>query len=119
MDEETWNCFDEDLYVYGNIMNDENQLNNKVLSKICEIDHDGYRYYVFSQSLLRTDNYRYNFSDSSFNVSFLILQGKDYRALQYDYSGYLSSTVKDLKDIGVEIWYEIKQKQIELKNKIS
>jgi hypothetical protein len=33
--------------------------------------------------------------------------------LQYVYDGYSSSNVKDLKDIGEEIWYEIKQKQLE------
>jgi hypothetical protein len=113
IDDETLHWFDEDLYVYGKISNDKNQLNSKELSKICEIDNGGYRYYVFSQSLLVTNDYRYDFSESAFNVSFLILQGKDYRALQYVYDGYLSSNVKDLKDIGEEIWYEIKQKQLE------
>jgi len=115
IDDETLHMFDEDLYVYGKISNDKNQLNNKELSKICEIDNEGYRYYVFSQSLLSSHDYRYDFSESSFNVSFLILQGQDYRALQFIYDVYSSSNVKDLKDIGEEIWYEIKQKQLESK----
>lgn len=107
IDDETLHLFDEDLYVYGKISND------KELSKICEIDNGGYRYYVFSQSLFVSDNYRYDFSESAFNVSFLILQGEDYRALQFVYNGSSNSNVKDLKDIGEEIWYEIKQKQLE------
>lgn len=61
----------------------------------------------------KSDDYQYDFSESSFNVSFLILQGEEYRAMQYVYDGYSSSNVKDLKDIGEEVWYEIKQKQLE------
>ena len=113
IDDETMHRFDEDLYVYGKVSNDKNQLNNKELSKICEIDNGGNRYYVFSQSLLRSDDYKYDFSESSFNVSFLILQGKEYRALHYIYSNFSNSNVKDLKDIGEEIRNEIKQKHLE------
>ncbi len=85
----------------------------KNCQKICEIDNGGYRYYVFSQSLFMSDDYRYDFSESAFNVSFLILQGEDYRALQFVYNGSSKLNVKDLKDIGEEIWYQIKQKQLE------
>lgn len=113
IDDETLHLFNEDLYVYGNISNDKNQLGNKELSKICEVDNEGYRYYVFSQSLLSFHDYRYDFAESNFNVGFLILQGEDYRALQFIYAGSSSLNVKDLKDIGEEIWYEIKQKQLE------
>lgn len=109
IDDETLHLFDEDLYVYGQISND------KELSKICEIDNEGYRYYVFSP-LFVYDDYQYDFTESAFNVSFLILQGEDYRALQFVYNGSSSSNVKDLKDIGEEIWYEIKQKQLESKS---
>lgn len=113
IDDETLHWFNEDLYVYGKMSNDKNQLNNKEFSKICEIDNEGYRYYVFSQSLLFSHDYRYDFSESSFNVGFLILQGEDYRALQFIYAGSSSSNVKDLKDVGEEVWHAIKQKQLE------
>ncbi|MDW2798957.1 hypothetical protein RZO55_15385 [Clostridium boliviensis] len=113
MDDETLHLYNENLYVYGKIYNDKNQLGNKELSKICEVDNEGYRYYVFSQSLLYSHDYRYDFSESNFNVGFLILQGEDYRALQFIYDGFSSSNVKDLKDIGEDVWYEIKQKQHE------
>jgi len=111
IDDETLHQFDEDLYVYGKISNDKNQLNNKELSKICEVDNAGYRYYVFSQSLFISGDYRYDFSESAFNVGFLILQGEDYIALHYIYDEYSSSNVKDLKDISKEVWYEIKHTQ--------
>ncbi len=111
IDDETLHQFDEDLYVYGKISNDQNQLNNKELSKICEVDNAGYRYYVFSQSLFISGDYRYDFLESAFNVGFLILQGEDYRALHYIYDEYSSSSVKDLKDISKEVWYEIKHTQ--------
>jgi hypothetical protein len=107
IDDETLHLLDEDLYVYAKISN------GKELSKICEIDNGGYRYYVFSQSFFVSDDYRYDFSESAFNVSFLILQGEDYRALQFVYNGSSKLNVKDLKDISEEIWYEIKQKQLE------
>lgn len=110
IDDDILHGYDEDLYVYGKISNDINQLNNRELSNICEIDNGEYRYYVFS---FLSDDYQYDFSESSFNVSFLILQGEEYRAMQYVYDGYSSSNVKDLKDIGEEVWYEIKQKQLE------
>jgi hypothetical protein len=111
IDDDTLHLYNENLYVYGNINNEKNQLGNKALSKICEVDKDGYRYYVFSQSLLSSHYYKYDFSESVYNVGFLILQGKDYRALQFIYDGY--SSVKDLKEIGEEVWREIKQKQHE------
>ena len=111
IDDDTLHLFNENLYVYGNINNNKNQLANKALSKICEVDKDGYRYYVFSQSLLSSHYYKYDFSESVYNVGFLILQGEDYRALQFIYDGH--SSVKDLKEIGEEIWREIKQKQHE------
>lgn len=111
IDDETLHQFDEDLYVYGKISNDKNHLNNKELSKICEVDNAGYRYYVFSQSLFVSGDYRYDFSESAFNVGFLILQGEDYRALHYIYDEYSSTNVKDLKDISKEVWYEIKHTQ--------
>jgi len=113
IDDETLHLFNEDLYVYGNISNDKDQLGNKELSKICEVDNEGYRYYVFSQSLLSSHDYRYDFAESNFSVGFLILQGEDYRALQFIYAGSSSLDVKDLKDIDEEVWYEIKQKQLE------
>lgn len=113
IDDETLHLYNENLYVYGKISNDKNQLGNKELSKICEVDNEGYRYYVFSQSLLSSHDYRYDFSESNFNVGFLILQGEDYRALQFIYHGFSGSNVKDLKDIGEDVWYEIKQKQLE------
>ena len=125
IDDETLHWFDEDLYAYGNISNDKNQLNGKELSKICEIDYGGYRYYVFSQSLLISDDYRYDFSESVFNVNFSVSQdekvtyevsGKqhtDSKLLKYDYRGNSGQKVKDLKEIGEGIWYEIKQKQLE------
>lgn len=116
IDNDTLHLFNENLYVYGNINNEKNQLGNKALSKVCEVDKDGYRYYVFSQSLLSSHYYKYDFSESPYNVGFLILQGEDYRALQFIYHGSSSSYVKDLKDIGEEIWYEIKQKQLESAN---
>lgn len=50
-----------------------------------------------------SDDDQYGFSEFAFNVSFLILQGEDYRALQFVYNGYSSSNVKDLKNIGEEI----------------
>ncbi len=111
IDNDTLYLYNESLYVYGNINNEKNQLGNKALSKICEIDKDGYRYYVFSQSLLSSHYYKYDFSESVYNVGFLILQGEDYRALQFIYDGH--SSVKDLKEIDEEIWREIKQKQFE------
>lgn len=83
IDDETLHLFNENLYVYGNINNEKNQLGNKALSKICEVDNGGYRYYVFSQWLLSSHDYRYDFSESNFNVGFLILQGEDYRSLQF------------------------------------
>lgn len=113
IDNDTLHLFHENLYVYGNINNEKNQLGNKALSKICEVDNDGYRYYVFSQSLLSSHYYKYDFSESPYNVGFLILQGEEYRALQFIYHGYSSSSVKDLKEIGEDIWREIKQKQNE------
>ncbi len=113
IDDETLHLFNENLYVYGNINNEKNQLGNKALSKICEVDNEGYRYYVFSQSLLSSHNYKYDFSESNYNVGFLILQGEDYRALQFIYNGFLSSSVNDLKDVGEEVWQAIKQKQLE------
>lgn len=112
MDDETLHGFDEDLFVYGNISNDKNQL-NKDLSKICEIDHDGYRYYVFSRALGTSDGYKYDFTESGFNVTLLILQGEEYRALQFIYQSFTSSTVKDLNEIDNDIRHEIKQKQLE------
>lgn len=112
IDNDTLHLFNENLYVYGNINNEKNQLGNKALSKICEVDKDGYRYYVFSQSLLSSQNYKYDFTESNYNVGFLILQGEDYRAMQFIYNGFLSSGVKDLKDVGEEVWKEIKQKQL-------
>ncbi|MFR3727647.1 hypothetical protein [Lacrimispora sp.] len=119
IDDETLNLYNEGLYVYSNINNEKNQLGNKALSKICEIDNDGYRYYVFSQWLLSSHDYRYDFSESNFNVGFLILQGEDYRALQFIYDGHSSSNVKDLKDVDEEVWHAIKQKQLEsMKTKI-
>jgi hypothetical protein len=111
IDDDTLHLYNENLYVYGNINNEKNQLGNKALSRICEVDKDGYRYYVFSQSLLSSHYYKYDFSESVYNVGFLILQGKDYRALQFIYDGY--SSVKDLKEIDEEVWREIKQKQHE------
>ena len=113
MDDQALDRFDEDLYVYSKISNENNQLASKELSKICEVDYDGYRYYVFSQSLIFTADYSYDFTESNFIVSFLILQGNDYRALQFNYNGHSSSDVKDLKEIGEEVWYRIKQKQLE------
>lgn len=112
MDDEALLGFDEDLFVYGKISNDKNQL-NKDLSKICKIDHDGYRYYVFSKASSTSDGYKYDFTESSFSLTFFILQGEEYRALQFDYQGYTSSTVKDLNEIDNDIWHEIKQKQLE------
>jgi hypothetical protein len=111
IDDETLRWFDEDLYAYGTMYNEKNQLNNNELSKICVTDNSGYRYYVFSDSLLFSHDYRYDFSESSFNVGFLILQGEDYRALQFIYTGFSGSNVKDLKDAGEEVWRAIKQKQ--------
>ncbi|GLB30329.1 hypothetical protein LAD12857_22520 [Lacrimispora amygdalina] len=113
IDDETLHWFNEDLYVYGNLYNDKNQFNSKELSKICEIDNEGYRYYVFSQSLLSSHDYGYDFSESFFYVGFLILQGEDFRTLQFIYDGSSSLDVKDLKDVGEEVWYGIKQKQLE------
>ncbi|WP_143318953.1 hypothetical protein [Clostridium sp. HBUAS56010] len=113
IDDETLNLYNEGLYVYGNINNEKNQLGNKALSKICEVDNEGYRYYVFSQWLLSSHDYRYDFSESDFNVGFLILQGEDYRALQFIYNGHSGSNVEDLRDIGEEVWHAIKQKQHE------
>ena len=104
--------YNKDLYVYGNINNEKNKLGNKELSKICEVDNDGYRYYVFSQWLLSSHDYKYDFSDSNYNVGFLILQGKDYRALQFIYDGFSDSEVKNLKDLDEEVWRAIKQKQL-------
>lgn len=121
IDDETLHWFDEDLYVYGNISNSKNQLNNKALSKVCKIDNGGYRYYVFSQLLSVTGDYRCDFSESAFNVSFLVPQavtdrvtGKertDNKSSKYVYNGYISTNVKDLKDIGKDIWYEIKRSE--------
>jgi len=113
IDDETLHFYNDGLYVYGNINNEKNQLGNKALSKICEVDNEGYRYYVFSQWLLSSHDYRYDFSESNFNVGFLILQGEDYRALQFIYDGHSGSNVKDLKDVGEEVWHAIKQKQLE------
>lgn len=125
IDDETLHWFDEDLYAYGNISNDKNQLNGKELLKICEIDNGGYRYYVFSQSLFESSDYRYDFSKSVFIVNFSISQnqkvtyeisGKQYtdnKVLKYNYRSNSSQDVKDLKDMGEQIWYEIKQKQLE------
>lgn len=50
--------------------------------------YEGYRFYVFSQSLHFSQEYRYDFSKFSFNVGFLILQGENYRDLQFIYTGY-------------------------------
>ena len=111
IDDETLQRYNEDLYVYGNITNNKSH-NSKELSKICEIDYRGYRFYVFSQSLFMSNDQSYDFSESSFNVGFLILQGKNYRALQFIYTGSSSLNVRDLKDVGEEVWYEIKQKQL-------
>ncbi len=131
IDNETLCWFDKELYTYGNISNDKNQLNGKELSKVCEIDNGGYRYYVFSKSLLTSDDYKYDFSESVFNINFSISQdekvtyevsGKqhtDNKFLKYNYHGNSSHDVKDLKALGEDIWYEIKQKQLELmKHKI-
>lgn len=113
IDDETLNLYNEGLYVYSNINNEKNQLGNKALSNICEVDNEGYRYYVFSQWLLSSHDYRYDFSESNFNVGFLILQGEEYRALQFIYDGFSGSVVKDLKDIDEEVWHAIKQTQLE------
>lgn len=112
IDEETLHLFNKDLYVYGNINNEKNELGNKELSKICEVDNDGYRYYVFSQWLLSSHDYKYDFSESNYNVGFLILQGEDYRALQFIYDGFSDSGVKNLRDLDEEVWRVIEQKQI-------
>ena len=112
IDEETLLSYNKDLYAYGNINNEKNKLGNKELSKICEVDNDGYRYYVFSQWLLSSHDYKYDFSDSNYNVGFLILQGEDYRALQFIYDGFSDSEVKNLKDLDEEVWRAIKQKQL-------
>lgn len=82
------------------------------MSKICEVDNDGYRYYVFSQWLLSSHDYKYDFSESIYNVGFLILQGDGYRALQFIYKGISDSNVKNLKDLDEEVWQAIKQKQL-------
>ncbi|WP_394522333.1 hypothetical protein [Lacrimispora sp. JR3] len=110
IDDETLHLFDQDIYVYGKIFNDKNQLNNKELTKIREIDKGDYRYYVFSLSLSSSDDYKYDFSESAFNVTFLIHQGEDDRALKYVYNGYSSLNVEDLKDLGEDNWNEIKRK---------
>lgn len=115
IDDETLHLYNENLYVYGNLFNDKNKLGNKELSKICEVDNEGYRYYVFSQWLLSSHDYRYDFLESNYNVGFLILQGEDYRVLQFIYDGHAGSNVKDLKDVGEEVWHVIKQKQLEFK----
>ena len=112
IDEETLHLYNKDLYVYGNINNEKNKLGNKELSKICEVDNDGYRYYVFSQWLLSSHDYKYDFSDSNYNVGFLILQGDDYRAMQFIYKGFSDSNVKNLKDLDEEVRQAIKQKQL-------
>ena len=112
IDEETLHLYNKDLYVYGNINNEKNELGNKELSKICEVDNDGYRYYVFSQWLLSSHDYKYDFSESNYNVGFLILQGEDYRALQFIYDGFSDSGVKNIRDLDEEVWQAIKQKQI-------
>lgn len=112
IDEETLHLFNKDLYVYGNINNEKNELGNKELSKICEVDNDGYRYYVFSQWLLSSHDYKYDFSESNYNVGFLILQGEGYRALQFIYDGFSDSNVKNLKVLDEEVWQAIKQKQL-------
>ena len=112
IDEETLHLYNKDLYVYGNINNEKNELGNKELSKICEVDNDGYRYYVFSQWLLSSHDYKYDFSESIYNVGFLILQGEDYRALQFIYDGFSDSGVKNIRDLDEEVWQAIKQKQI-------
>ena len=82
------------------------------MSKICEVDNDGYRYYVFSQWLLSSHDYKYDFSESIYNVGFLILQGDDYRAMQFIYKGFSDSNVKNLKDLDEEVRQAIKQKQL-------
>lgn len=112
IDEETLLSYNKDLYAYGNINNEKNELGNKELSKICEVDNDGYRYYVFSQWLLSSHDYKYDFSESIYNVGFLILQGDGYRALQFIYKGFSDSNVKNLKDLDEEVWQAIKQKQL-------
>lgn len=112
IDEETLHLYNKDLYVYGNINNEKNELGNKELSKICEVDNDGYRYYVFSQWLLSSHDYKYDFSKSYYNVGFLILQGENYRALQFIYDGFSDSGIKNLRDLDEEVWQAIKQKQI-------
>ncbi|WP_349673533.1 hypothetical protein [Lacrimispora sp.] len=112
IDKETLLSYNRDLYAYGNINNEKNKLGNKELSKICEVDNDGYRYYVFSQWLLSSHDYKYDFSESNYNVGFLILQGEGYRALQFIYNGFLDSNVKNLKDLDEEVWQAIKQKQL-------
>lgn len=76
MDDEALLGFDEDLFVYGKISNDKNQL-NKDLSKICKIDHDGYRYYVFSKASSTSDGYKYDFTESSFSLTFLFYKAKN------------------------------------------
>lgn len=112
MDDETLHLFDEDLYVYGRISNEKNEL-YKELSKICVIDNGGYRYYVFSRALGTSDGYKYDFTESGFNMTFLILQGEEYRALQFTYQSFTNLTVKDLNEIDNDIRHEIKQKQLE------
>lgn len=112
IDEETLLLYNKDLYAYGNINNEKNELAHKELSKICEIDNDGYRYYVFSQWLLSSHDYKYDFSESIYDVGFLILQGEDYRALHFIYNGFSDSNVKNLKELDEEVWRAIKQKQL-------
>ncbi|NNJ30135.1 hypothetical protein [Lacrimispora defluvii] len=112
IDEETLLLYNKDLYAYGNINNEKNELAHKELSKICEIDNDGYRYYVFSQWLLSSHDYKYDFSESIYDVGFLILQGEDYRALHFIYNGFSDSNVKNLKELDEEAWRAIKQKQL-------
>lgn len=113
IDEETLHWFDKELRVSANVSNKKSESETQELSKICKIDDNGYRYYVFSQSLWQ-DSFKYDYGDSRFSFDFSIPQeknpekniGKDFK-MRYSYSTNAGSQVKDLSEIGDEFYLTI------------
>lgn len=124
LDEETLHWFDEDTFINVTLTSEKNELTGYDLYKTCVIDDGDYRYYIYSDNIFG-DGYRYDFTEAHYSFDFVISQADkvtyeladnehtDNRKMSYCYYGNTENNVKHLTEIGDEIWYKIKQKQLE------